>query len=95
MGLQQKLIFLVVPLPLGLRPSPLGLSSFSTWAFIFLHLGLAKYTCYRLLEGIHWLFGPTPSHRSLYLGSFMILIIDKGPEAEALPRILIFAEGPD
>ena len=74
LGLQQKLIFLVVPLPLGLRPSPLGPSSLSTWAYILLHLGLAKYACYHLLEGIHWLFGPTPSHRSLYLGSFRILI---------------------
>jgi len=33
LGLQQQLIILVVPLPLGLHPSPLGPSSFSTWTF--------------------------------------------------------------
>ena len=38
MGLQQQLIFLVVPLPL---------------AFILLHLGLVKYVCYHLLEGMY------------------------------------------
>jgi len=46
LGLQQQLIVLIVSLPLGLHPSPLRPSSFSTWAF------------------------------SLYLASFMILIID-------------------
>ena len=60
LGLQQQLIVLVVPLPLafillhlGLHPSPLGSSSFSTWAFILLRLGLVKYAYYHLLEGIH------------------------------------------
>jgi len=38
LGLQQQLIFLVVPLPLGL---------------ILFHLGPFKYVCYHLLEGIH------------------------------------------
>ena len=33
MGLQQQLIVLIMSLPLGLHPSPLGPSSFSTWAF--------------------------------------------------------------
>ena len=33
LGLQQQLIVLIVSLPLGFHPSPLGPSSFSTWAF--------------------------------------------------------------
>ena len=55
LGLQQQLICLVVPLLLGLHPSPLGSfvllhlglcpyplapSSFSTWGFVLFHFGL-------------------------------------------------------
>ena len=57
LGLQQQLICLVVPLLLGLHPSPLGSfvllhlglcpyplapSSFSTWGFVLFHFGLVK-----------------------------------------------------
>ena len=60
LGLQQQLIVLIVSLPLGLHPSPLEPSSFSTWGLYPSPLGPLPFST--------WTF-------SLYLGCFRILII--------------------
>jgi len=60
MGLQQQLIVLIVSLPLGLHPSPLRPSSFSTRGLCPSPLGPSSFST--------WAF-------SLYLASFRILII--------------------
>ena len=59
MSLQQQLIVLIVFLSLGLHPSPLGHSSFSTRGLYPSPLGLSSFST--------WAF-------SLYLASFRILI---------------------
>ena len=59
LGLQHQLIVLIVSLPLGLHPSPLEPSSFSTWGLCPSPLGPSSFST--------WAF-------SLYLASFMILI---------------------
>ncbi|KAL5187645.1 hypothetical protein HKD37_05G013283 [Glycine soja] len=59
LGLQQQLIVLIVSLPLGLHPSPLGPSSFSTRGLCPSPLGPSSFST--------WAF-------SLYLASFRILI---------------------
>ena len=59
LGLQQQLIVLIVSLPLGLHPSPLGPSSFSTRGLYPSPLGPSPFST--------WAF-------SLYLANFMILI---------------------
>ena len=60
LGLQQQLIFLIVSLPLGLHPSPLRPSSFSTRGLCPPLLGPSPFST--------WVF-------SLYLASLRILII--------------------
>ena len=59
LGLQQQLIVLIVSLSLGLHPSPLGSSSFSTRGLCPSSLGPSSF--------FTWVF-------SLYLASFKILI---------------------
>ncbi|KAH1229623.1 hypothetical protein GmHk_10G029320 [Glycine max] len=59
LGLQHQLIVLIVSLPLGLHPSPLGPSSFSTRGLCPSPLGPSSFST--------WAF-------RLYLTCFMILI---------------------
>ena len=76
LGLQQQLIVLIMSLPLGLHPSPLGPSSFSTRGLCPSQLGPSSFST--------WTF-------SLYLASFKILIrctIHRGSRTQLLTKLL-------